>query len=237
MIEKKKTRHFHAGKLRKTVGGIEFVEVAESNGKVFVSEDGRIITAHKPTPWLGSIDPSTGYVKISVANKSAYVHRIVFEVLTGTEIPDDREIDHIDATRTNNRLSNLRIVTKVENCQNPITAERRATALAKLIAAARRTWETDRDRMLRKALENIRRAQDKWRTAPDEMRSYLQKAIDGNKKKVVAVNVATGVSVGPFETMTEASRATGVHLSDISYAASGKLKTAGGYVWKVVKYV
>ena len=44
MIEKKRTRRFHAGKLRKTVGGIEFVEVAESKGKVFVSEDGRIIT-------------------------------------------------------------------------------------------------------------------------------------------------------------------------------------------------
>lgn len=237
MSEKKNTRHFHAGKQRKTFDGVEFVEVAKSNGKVFVSEDGRVITARKPTPWLGSVDPSTGYVKISIANKPAYVHRIVFEVLTGTEIPDDREIDHVDTTRTNNRLSNLRIVTRAENCQNPITVERRATVLAKLITAARRTWETDRDRMLHRALENVRRAQDKWRTAPDEMRSYLQKAVDGNKKKVVAVNVATGVSIGPFETMTEASRATGVCLSDISYAASGKLKTAGGYVWKVVKYV
>lgn len=237
MSTKVQARHFHAGKLRKEIDGVEFVEVLESHGRVFVSEDGRVITARKPTPWLGSVDPSTGYVKISVANKSAYVHRVVFEVLTGTEIPDDREIDHVDATRTNNRLSNLRIVTKIENCQNPITAERRATALAKLIAAARRTWETDCDRMLHRALENVRRAQDKWRTAPDEMRSYLQKAVDGNKKKVVAVNVATGVSIGPFETMTEASRVTGVHLSDISCAASGKLKTAGGYVWKVVKYV
>ena len=237
MSSGKDTRHFHAGKQRKMLDGVEYVEVAESNGKVFVSEDGRVITARKPTPWLGSVDPSTGYVKISIANKPAYVHRIVFEVLTGTEIPDDREIDHVDTTRTNNRLSNLRIVTRAENCQNPITVERQAAVLAKLLTAARRTWETDRDRMRHRALENVRRAQDKWRTAPDEMRSYLQKAVDGNKKKVVAVNVATGVSIGPFETMTEASRATGVCLSDISYAASGKLKTAGGYVWKVVKYV
>lgn len=105
MSTKVQARHFHAGKLRKEIDGVEFVEVLESHGRVFVSEDGRVITARKPTPWLGSVDPSTG------------------------------------------------------------------------------------------------------------------------------------ISVGPFETMTEASRATGVHLSDISYAASGKLKTAGGYVWKVVKHV
>ena len=32
MSEKKNTRHFHAGKLRKMVGGIEFVEQTEGGG-------------------------------------------------------------------------------------------------------------------------------------------------------------------------------------------------------------
>ena len=34
MSSGKDTRHFHAGKQRKTLDGVEFVEVAESNGKV-----------------------------------------------------------------------------------------------------------------------------------------------------------------------------------------------------------
>lgn len=38
MLSDKKARHFHAGKLRKVIDGVEYVEAVESNGKVFVAE-------------------------------------------------------------------------------------------------------------------------------------------------------------------------------------------------------
>lgn len=62
MSTKVQARHFHAGKLRKEIDGVEFVEVAESNGKVFVSRDGRAITPRRDEPFHPK---GTGHVKTS----------------------------------------------------------------------------------------------------------------------------------------------------------------------------
>ena len=117
MIEKKRTRHFHAGKLRKTVGGIEFVEVAESKGKVFVSNTGLVLTPRSPAPTRGQ-ENNVGYRHIGMHSKNvrfdAYVHRLVFEVFVG-EIPDGLEIDHFNCDKSDNRLSNLQVVSHREN--------------------------------------------------------------------------------------------------------------------------
>ena len=121
----KKARHFHAGKLRKKINGVEYVEVAESDGKVFVSDTGLILRNGLIT--RGN-DNGHGYRTVAIARRTAYVHRIVFETLVG-EIPDGYEIDHIDNSRDNNRLDNLRIVTHYDNLtRNPLSAERRREA-------------------------------------------------------------------------------------------------------------
>ena len=133
MIEKKKTRHFHAGKLRKTVGGIEFVEVAESKGKVFVSDTGMVLHNGKLTK---GNDNGHGYMTVAIAGQTSYVHRVVFETLVG-EIPIGHEIDHIDNSRGNNRLDNLRIVTHYDNLtKNPLSVERRREASRRTIQKA-----------------------------------------------------------------------------------------------------
>lgn len=133
MIEKKKTRHFHAGKLRKTVGGIEFVEVAESKGKVFVSDTGMVLRNGKLTK---GNDNGHGYMTVTIAGQTSYVHRVVFETLVG-EIPIGREIDHIDNSRRNNRLDNLRIVTHYDNLtKNKLSVERRREASRRTIQKA-----------------------------------------------------------------------------------------------------
>lgn len=46
--------------------------------------------------------------------KFYYVHRLVWETFMG-EIPEGKEIDHIDGNPHNNSLSNLQIVTRREN--------------------------------------------------------------------------------------------------------------------------
>ena len=51
------------------------------------------------------------------------LHRAVVELFIG-DIPEGYEIDHIDTNRLNNRVDNLRIVTRKENMANPITKER-----------------------------------------------------------------------------------------------------------------
>jgi len=48
-MSEKKARHFHAGKLRKEIDGVEYVEVAESKGKVFVADTGMVLRNGKLT--------------------------------------------------------------------------------------------------------------------------------------------------------------------------------------------
>ena len=232
----KKARHFHAGKLRKEIDGVEYVEVAESNGLVYVGRNGLLVTRNHRKPWGGCVDESTGYARISIGNRYAYVHRVVFEVLVGP-VPDGMELDHIDTDRVNNTIDNLHIVTRAENCRNPLTYERRLATLSKLIETARRRWLTCRDQMLQTALRNVRKAQEKWKTSPEQMREYLRRAVDANKVAVIGMNKRTGDMIGPFESLVAASEATGVHMSDISSNVHGRLKSAGGYVWKGVDNV
>ncbi len=49
-----------------------------------------------------------------------YIHRAVYETFVG-EIPNGFEIDHINATRDDNRIENLRAVSHAENMNNPLT--------------------------------------------------------------------------------------------------------------------
>lgn len=57
------------------------------------------------------------YRRVRVEQKLRFVHRLVWEAFRG-EIPEGMEIDHRDRNRSNNALSNLRLVDKKTNCQN-----------------------------------------------------------------------------------------------------------------------
>lgn len=57
-----------------------------------------------------------------------------------------------------------------------------------------------------------------------------------NRKKLVGQKVsqynAKGKRMGIYLSIADAARATGVHHSDISEAVNGKLRSAGGFIWK-----
>jgi len=124
MLSDKKARHFHAGKLRKEINGVEYVEVAESNGKVFVGRNGLVTTPRRQVPWKGTRN-NLGYYHVGVHTKALKldmsVHRLVYEVFVG-ELKG--EIDHVNRDPSDNRLENLRDVTHRENIiDNPLTRE------------------------------------------------------------------------------------------------------------------
>jgi hypothetical protein len=58
-----------------------------------------------------------GYSHITVDGQRHYSHRIAWVIEKGP-IPDGMEIDHIDQDPSNNRLSNLRLVTRAVNRKN-----------------------------------------------------------------------------------------------------------------------
>ena len=84
-----------------------------SNGITY-SFDERII---EPTTW------QSRYLRVDLiwrhVNKRlcTYVHKLVIETFLGPR-PDGMEIDHINRNYLDNRLCNLRYVTKKENMQN-----------------------------------------------------------------------------------------------------------------------
>lgn len=58
-----------------------------------------------------------GYVSVGSCGVKAYAHRIVWFMHNG-EIPKGFDIDHIDHDRTNNKIDNLRIVSRSDNLRN-----------------------------------------------------------------------------------------------------------------------
>ena len=59
----------------------------------------------------------SGYLQVKVDGKYHMVHRIIWG-LFNDKIPDNMEIDHINHIRDDNRLENLRLVTRQENRRN-----------------------------------------------------------------------------------------------------------------------
>lgn len=63
------------------------------------------------------VEGRTSYIYVSLKSKKYAAHRIIWEMVHG-DIPDGLNIDHIDGDGTNNKISNLRLVTQSENCKN-----------------------------------------------------------------------------------------------------------------------
>ena len=81
-----------------------------------VFEDGRVWSCKRNRFLKGSIN-SARYLQVGLNNKKIKIHRLVGEAFIPN--PENKpQIDHIDRNRTNNHVSNLRWVTRLENSQN-----------------------------------------------------------------------------------------------------------------------
>jgi hypothetical protein len=58
-----------------------------------------------------------GYLCVRIKGKMYRIHRLIWSYMYG-EIPDAKQIDHIDHVRSNNALSNLRMVSEIDNHRN-----------------------------------------------------------------------------------------------------------------------
>ena len=76
----------------------------------------------------GTIRKNDGYINVSVFGKLYPAHRVAYALYNGT-CPDDMEIDHINHVRSDNRIDNLRLVSKSENRKNQSISSKSTTGV------------------------------------------------------------------------------------------------------------
>lgn len=83
------------------------------NGKLFwkVNISRRVRAGQE----AGTLRKNDGYTKISYRGKHYLRHRLIFWMFNGYE---PTEIDHINRNRSDDRIENLREVTRSQNCMN-----------------------------------------------------------------------------------------------------------------------
>ena len=86
--------------------------------KYFASEDGQILSKKRKKIlkfWLNR-DKGYQYFSLYINNtkKTYLVSRFVYECFKGN-IPDDKEVDHLDNNKENNSIKNLQLLTRKEN--------------------------------------------------------------------------------------------------------------------------
>lgn len=87
----------------------------EEISKVIYYKDGLLFWKKNDKP-AGTMD-NRGYLKVQI-NKIVYgTHRLVW-VLFNKKIPLDKQIDHINRNRSDNRIENLRLVNYSSNALN-----------------------------------------------------------------------------------------------------------------------
>jgi HNH endonuclease len=76
------------------------------------------------------------YWRVQVNGRQYYVHRIIYEMMTGHPVPPGMEIDHIDRDSLNNKWSNLRLAAPSQNQGNRLRSRDRTQELPKGIHLA-----------------------------------------------------------------------------------------------------
>lgn len=59
-----------------------------------------------------------GYLGVQVDGHNCKLHRVIWMIHNGCEIPDGYQIDHINGVRSDNRICNLRLATNTDNQHN-----------------------------------------------------------------------------------------------------------------------
>lgn len=103
--------------------------------KYEVYEDGKI-WSYKSKKFLKPKTDKGGYQRVGLYDNEGkqkwyYVHRVVWESVTGYQIPNNLQINHRSEVKTSNMISNLELVTPKQNINYGSRNSRAAKSLSK----------------------------------------------------------------------------------------------------------
>ena len=225
----------------------EFAEIPKTNGKFVASSDGKVFN----TDWRGTgktkeVKQSkhhSGYMHFRMNGKVIYTHRAIMLAFKG-ECPSGKEVDHVNGDRCDNRLCNLRYVTRTENVRNPITRKRFLDGTRN---ASQELWKNDEYRkkmhdILVYRNKNILPNDPKWKKNHTERlkrqwqnEEYRNKTLEAIKKacsKPVLQYTLDGQFIKRWNSTHEVQRVLGYKQTAISSCCLGKCKQRYGFIWK-----
>lgn len=119
-------------------------------GVLYWRNRNRTTTRHKYVAgsYRGAKD---GYMQVRIKGKKHLEHRIIMILCFG-HIPENAEIDHINHVRNDNRLFNLRFVTRPENSKNKSVSSKNTSGVTGVYFYKRLQKYIARIRVNRKAI-------------------------------------------------------------------------------------
>lgn len=158
--------------------------------------------------------------------KDGVTDRYYVAVLVATAFipnPDNKpEVDHINTDPTDNRVENLRWVTRKENMGNPLTKKHHIESID----------QTER----RKRSERMKGDKNPAKHMTEEWRRHLSESRKGkgNPKCAKKVEIEKNGIKHQFNSVTEAAQFIGKRQSDISAVLYNRRKTTGGYICRFI---
>ena len=102
----------------------------------------------------------------------------------------------------------------------------------KISKAMKERWQDEVYREQVSKASKVRWQDDEYR---EKMRTTLRATNQQRQKPVEQVCKDTGKRIALFPSLSDAARQTGVNSGNVSSVCNGKLKTAGGYIWRYVE--
>lgn len=107
--------------------------------KYEVFEDGKIWSySHKK--FLKPRTNNCGYQRVCLSDNDGntkwyFVHKVVYEAVTGSPIPEGMQCNHINECKSDNRFCNINLLTQKENCNFGTRNKRSTKARSKQVGA------------------------------------------------------------------------------------------------------
>lgn len=193
-----------------------------------------------------------GYRVVSLCKngkqKTYTIHRLVAQAFL-ENYSNDLCVDHINTIRNDNHVENLRMCTRKENNNNPLTLKHRREIHWDSSKENNPMWGKHHSEETKRKISEANKGKHRSEEAKKKMREahkgYIvsketrQKisenhadfngANNPNAKAIICIETEK-----VYSTITQASKELNLHGTNITQVCKGKLKTTGGYHFKYV---